>query len=134
MAVTPNSIITPQAIKSNTAALTTANTNYTAPTNTAKIVTAGVNGARVTKLIFRPIATVTATECQEYRSADAGTTKRFSNSATMAAHTKSQTAQAPATDMGYSDLAPKLLGPTEELYVAIGVTGSVIVEAEWQDY
>ena len=134
MAVTPNSIVTPQAVKSATAVCTTANTSYTAPTNTVAIVTAGSNGARLTKLRAIPNATVTATECQEFRSADGGTTKRYSNAATMAAHTKSQTAAPTPTDFGYSDVNPKILAPSEQIYVAIGVSGSVTFEAEWQDY
>lgn len=134
MAVTPNSIVTPQAVKSNTAVCTTANTSYTSPANTQKIVTAGANGARLTKLRAIPNAAVTATECQEFRSADAGATKRFSNAATMAAHTKVQTAAPTVTDFGYSDNNPKILAPGEEIYVAVGVTGSVTFEAEWQDY
>lgn len=135
MAVTANSIITPQTVKSNTVVCTTANTTYGAtPANTQKVVTAGPNGARLTKLRAIPQANVTATQLQEFRSLDTGTTKRFSNSALMAAYTMAATTAAPVTDFGYSDDNPKILAPNEELYVAIGVTGTIGFEAEWADY
>ena len=136
MAVTPNSIVTPQNPKAANAALsTTANTNYTFPANTTLVVTAGTNGARLTKLKAIPAATVTATQIQLFRSTDGGTTKRFTNSALMAAYTMAQTTQVPQTDFGYSDLAPLVLAPNEQLHVAAGVGGVQInVEAEWADY
>src|SRR3546814_6982097 len=118
MPVTANSIVTPQAVKSNAVVCTGANTTYgSTPTNTQKIATAGPNGARLTKLRAIPQATVTATQLQEFRSADAGATQRFSNSALMAAHTMAATTAAPATDFGYSNDSPKILAPNEELYV-----------------
>lgn len=136
MPVTPNSIVTPQAIKSNTVVVTLANTAYNPPSaNIAEIVQAGPNGARLIKLQARPAATVTATEIQEFRDKDgSGTNKRFSNSATGAAHTKSQTAAAPATPFEYSDASAKMLAPNEKVYVGIGVAGTWVFEAEWLDY
>lgn len=132
---TANSIITPQTPKSNTAVCTTANTTYGAsPTNTQKVATAGANGARLTRLRAIPQATVGATQLQEFRSLDAGATKRFCNSALMAAYTMAQTTAAPITDFGYSDDNPKILSAAEEVHVAVGVTGTVTFEAEWQDY
>jgi hypothetical protein len=135
MAVTANSIITPQTPQSNAVVCTMANTTYgTAPTNTQKVATAGPNGARLTKLRAIPQATVTATQLQEYRSRDEGTTKRFSNSVLMPAYTMAATTAAPASDFGYSDDNPKILAPNEEIYVAIGVAGTIGFEAEWADY
>lgn len=136
MAVTPNSIVTPQAPKSQSAALSTsANTNYTAPTNTTKVMTAGSNGARLTRLAAIPCATVTATQIQLFRSPDAGTTKRFVRSALMSAYTMAQTTLCAQTDFGFSDANPLILGPSEELYIAVGVGSvQVNVEAEWADY
>jgi hypothetical protein len=132
---TANSIITPQTPRSNTVVCTTANTTYgSSPTNTQKIVTAGANGARLTKLRAIPQATLTATQLQEFRSLDAGVTKRFTNSALMAAYSMAQTTAVPATDFGYSDDNPKILSANEELHVAVGVTGTITFEAEWQDY
>lgn len=136
MAVTPNSIVTPQAVKSaHISQAFTANSTYTTtPTNSVLLLTAGSNGARLTKLRAIPIATVTATELQEFRSLDTGTTKKFSNAATGAAHTKVQTAAPPVVDFGYSDANPKLLAAGEQIYVAAGVSGSWAFEAEWMDY
>lgn len=135
MAGTANSIITPQTPKSNTVVCTTANTTYgSSPTNTQKLVAAGPNGARLTRLRAIPQATVTATQLQEFRSLDAGATKRFANSALMGAYTMAQTTAAPITDFGYSDDSPKILSASEEIHVAIGVTGTITFEAEWQDY
>ena len=130
-----NSIITPQTPQSNFVACSTANATYTTtPTNTVLIATAGASGARLTKLRAIPLATVTATQLQEFRSLDAGATKRFSNSALMAAYTMAQTTAAPVTDFGYSDDNPKILQASEQLYVAIGVTGAIAFEAEWANY
>jgi hypothetical protein len=135
MAGTANSIITPQTPKSNTVVCTSANTTYgPAPTNTQKLVTAGPNGARLTKLRAIPQATVTATQLQEFRSLDAGTTKRFTNGALLAAYAMAQTTAPPVADFGYSDDSPKILSANEEIHVGIGVTGTVTFEAEWADY
>ena len=71
MAVTANSIITPQAPKAAANVATTANSTYTsAPTNTVVIFTAGANGARVTRISAIARATVTATELQLFRDTD----------------------------------------------------------------
>lgn len=136
MAVTANSIVTPQAPKSNVVNLTTANSSYgTAPTNTQLLVTAGPNGARLTKLQAIPCATVgTANQIQMFRSLDGGTTKFFADSALMATYTMAQTTEAPTTDFGYSDDSPILLQPNERIYVAEGQSVSVNVIAEWADY
>lgn len=136
MAVTPNSIVTPQTPKANAVACTTANTNYsTTPTNTALLVTAGANGARLTKLRAIAAGTVTATQIQEFRdNGTAGVSKAFSNSVLMPAYTMAQTTAAQVADFGYSDANPKILSPNERIYVGIGVTGSVLFEAEWADY
>lgn len=135
MPVTPNSIITPQAVRSGTAKPTTANSTYTdTPTNTVKLVTAGANGARLTRIDAIPLANVTATQLQLFRSTDGGTTKKFFSSKLMAAYTMSQVTAAPITDFGYSDLNPLILASNEEIYAAIGVTGAVCFEAEWGDF
>lgn len=136
MAVTANSIVTPQTPKSGIANVATANTTYTtSPTNTALLVTAGANGARLTRLHAIPLATVTtANQLQVFRSADAGTTKRFADSAVMATYTMAQSTAAPKTDFGYSDSNPMILVANETIYVAVGQSQSVDFVAEWQDY
>lgn len=130
-----NSIITPQTPKSALANVTTANTNYTAPSNTAALVTAGANGARLTKLQAIPTANVTtANQLQVFRSTDAGVTKRFADSAVMPTYTMAQTTEAPTTDLGYSDANPMIMSAGEILYVAVGQSQSVNFIAEWADY
>jgi len=137
MAVTANSIITPQAIKSGTAVVTTANSTYSdSPTNTAALITAGSNGARVTRITAIARATVTITELQLFRDGNgAGTAKRLFNSKQMAAYTVAQTTGNTPTDFGYSDDNPLILAPGEIVSVGIGVSNTgVVFSAEWADY
>lgn len=140
MAVTGNSFISPQAIKSNVVVCTAANSDYDdAPANVGTaLVTAGANGARVTKIIAIPRATVTATQLQLYRDKDgSGTAKYLFDSALMSAYTMAQTTAISAeTDFGYSDTNPLYLAPNEIVYPAIGVAlaGGVVFYAEWADY
>lgn len=138
MAGTANSIITPQTPKSaHGVQAFTANATYTStPTNTALALTAGPNGGRLTKLRMWPTATVSATQLQEFRSLDAGTTKHFSNSVlgAPAGYTMAGGTAPPIGDFGYSDDNPKILAAGEQLYVAVGVSGSWSFEAEWADY
>lgn len=139
MAVTANSIITPQTPKAATVVATAANSDYDdVPANAAgALITAGANGARVTKLYAIPRATVTATQLQLYRDGDgSGAAKRLFDSALMAAYTMAQTTEAPTTDFGYSDDNPLILAAGEKVYPAIGVAlaGGVVFVAEWADY
>ncbi len=136
MAGTANSIITPQTPKSAVANVSAANSTYTtSPNNTALLVTAGANGARLTRLHAIPVATVTtANQLQVFRSPDSGTTKRFADSAVMATYAMAQNTAAPKTDFGYSDDNPMILSAGEALYVAVGQAQSVDFVAEWADY
>jgi hypothetical protein len=138
MTGTANSIITPQTSKSaHVVQSFTANTTYTTtPTNTVLLVSAGANGGRLTKLRAIPTATVTVTQLQEFRSSDTGATKKFSNSVLGASggYTMAGTTAPPIADFGYSDDNPKILAPSEQLYVGAGVTGVWAFEAEWADY
>jgi hypothetical protein len=136
MAVTGANPITPQTPKSGVAVCTTANSTYSdTPTNTQKLLTAGPNGARVTKITALARATNTATELQLYVSYDAGTTKRLINSKLMAAYTVAQTTGQTATDFGYSEDFAMILAAGAEIYAAIGVSNTgVVFHAEWGDY
>lgn len=135
MAVTPNAIVTPQTPKSGFAALTTANTTFsTTPTNTQLIVTAGANGARLTRLEFIPLENVTANALQWYRSTDAGATKYLAGMATGGTDTVSGTDPATTVNSGYSDNNPMILQANERVYVATGITKGYHVVAEWADY
>lgn len=136
MAGTPNSVMTPQVPKSAVAVATTANSTYTdTPTNTVKLMTAGANGARVTKVSALARATPTATELQLYVSYDAGSTKKLIGSKLMVAYTVAQTTAQTPVDFGFSDDVAMVLAAGAELYVAIGVTNTgVVFSAEWGDY
>lgn len=128
MAVTPNSIVTPQTPIASTAVATTANTTYTdTPTNSVQLLAAQTNGARLQRITALARATVTATELQLYVSSDGGTTKRFIKSVLMSAYTVAATTAQTAIDFGYSDTSPLILSSTESLWVAIGVTNTGIV-------
>lgn len=128
MAVTPNSIITPQTPIGATAVVTTANPTYTdTPTNTVQLLAAQTNGARIQKITALARATVSATELQLYVSTDGGTTKRFIGSKLMSAYTVAQTTGQTAIDFGYSDANPLILSSLESLWVGIGVTNTGIV-------
>jgi len=93
----------------------------------AQLARTSANGARITRLTALARATNTATELQLYVSNDGGTTKRLIRSILMAAYTVAQTTGQTAVDMGYSDSAPLILGPSDTLYVGIGVTNTGIV-------
>ncbi|MFA6043619.1 MAG: hypothetical protein WC718_01430 [Phycisphaerales bacterium] len=135
MALTANSIMTPQAPKSGSCALTTANTTFTTtPTNTVLLVTAGANGSRLTKLEFVPLENVTANALQWYRSTDSGTTKYLAGMALGGSDTVSGTDAATTVSGGFSDDAPMILQANERIYVATGITKGYHVNAEWSDY
>lgn len=135
MSVTPNSIITPQAPQSAAAAVSAANTTFsTTPSNTSLLVTAGANGARLTRLQAIPLETVTANFLQVYRSADAGSTKYLTAAATGGSDTVSGTDGPTVIDFGYSDTNPMLMSASERLYVATGISKGYHFVAEYADY
>lgn len=135
MAVSANSIVTPQTPKSAMVGVATANTTFTtSPTNTALLLTAGVNGARVTRIVAVPLETVTANFLQVYRSTDSGTTKYLSACATGGSDTVSGTDGPSVIDFGFSEDAPMILQANERLYVATGISKSYNFVADYADY
>lgn len=136
MAVTANSIVTPQTPKSAMAGVTTANTTFTtSPTNTVLLVTAGANGARLTRLAAIPLETVTANNLQAYRCTDGvGTVKYLAACATGGSDTVSGTDGPTTVDFGFSDSNPMILQANERIYVATGITKGYNFVAEWADY
>jgi hypothetical protein len=138
MAVTPNSIVTPQKINCSVAVLTAANTVYTdAPTNTVLVFTAGADGARVTRITSMPRATCTATIIDLFRDGDGtGTTKRLIHRQLQGAQTINTTTAAPKGDFGYTEAVPLILDPGEKLYASITValTDGFVVSVEGADY
>ena len=136
MALTYNSLLTPQKPAALTAVATTANTNYTdTPTNMVEFLPANgntiaveyPNGMRLSSLKALARATPTATELQLFVSDAAGAVKRFVNSTLMAAYTVAQTTGQTEIDFGYSDSSPLILAAGERLWFAIGVTNTGIV-------
>lgn len=139
MAGTANSIITPQTPKSAhivQSFTATTTPGSTTPANAVLLLTAGVNGGRLTKLRAQPVATVTVSQLQEFRSLDTGTTKKWVNSVlgAPAGYTLAATTLPPSIDFGYSDDNPVILAAGEQIYVGSSVTGSWCFEAEWADY
>lgn len=136
MAVT-NTPIFPQAPKSAYVVTDTANTDLDdSPGGGVQLLlTAGANGARLTRMISIPRATVTQTNLQLYLSKDAGTTKRLIATLEVAAHTVAATTDIPSYDWGFSEDNPLLLEAADRLYVGQGVsTGAIVTAAHYGDY
>lgn len=128
-----------QTPKTATAVCTTATAsiNTDAPTNTQLLVTAGADGANVTRLWAMPRATVTATRLELYLSNDAGVTKRLIDSELMSAFTVAATTAIPETPfINYSENTPLHLAAGDRLYVGAGVTlaDGIVFKAEYQDF
>jgi hypothetical protein len=106
------------------------------PTNTHLLVTAGAEGAIVTRLAAIPRATVTASDLLVWLSKDSGTTKRMLLSELLAAHTVATTTKIVGKDFGLSVNAPLRLEAGDRLYVGTAVTlaAGIVFEAEWGDY
>lgn len=134
MAVSANSIVTPQTPKSGAVNVDTANTTFDTSATASLLVTAGANGARVTKIQAIPCETITASNLQVYRSTDSGTTKYLALSQTTGSDTVSGTDGSTVLDFGVSDDAPLILQAAERLYVATGISKSFNFIAEWGDY
>lgn len=135
MAVTANSIITAQSLKSANAVCTAAKTTYADSTGAVKIITAGAQGSVLYSLKAVPRATVTATQLQLYRSPDNGSTMYLINSALMLAYTMAQTTAAPVTDVGYSETSPLRIAAGDTIWVGAGVAlaGGISFDAQYED-
>lgn len=135
MAVSQNLFVSPQTPKAYSCAVTTANTTFTtSPSNTVKLITAGSNGTRITRIEAIPLETVTANALQLYRSSDAGTTKYLIRMRTGGSDTVSGTDGSTEVDFGYSEDTPLILQAGEEIYVATGITKGYHFHAEGGDY
>ena len=126
MAVTANSIVTPQKPALFTAVATTAETAFYSPTGQVTLVDETVvgtndNGLRITSLnaIARGAAG-SACHCQLYRKQGAAYT--LIASAVMPAGSPSGSVASPTADFGYSEDNPLVLAPGVGLAVAIGQT------------
>lgn len=107
------------------------------PSNTVLLVTAGSNGAILTRLTAIPRATVTASSLCLWISSDGGTTKRLVNSVLMSAATvNTTTAVAVTTFSTYTETTPLRLAAADRLYVGsqVALAGGIVFTAEFTDY
>lgn len=127
-----------QAPKTATAVCTAADTVADdAPANTQLLLTAGADGALVTRIWAMPRATVTATRLSLWLSKDGGTTKRLIDSELMAAHTVAATTAIPETAFtNYTESLPLRLEAADKLYVGAGVAlaSGIVFKAEFTDF
>jgi hypothetical protein len=107
------------------------------PSNTVLLLTAGSDGAILTRLTAIPRATVTASSLVLYVSSDGGTTKRLVDSTLMAAATvNTTTAVAVTTFSTYTETAPLRLAASDKLYVGtqVALSGGIVFRAEYTDF
>ena len=107
------------------------------PTNTVLLLTAGADGAIMTRLSAIPRATVTASSLVLFTSADSGTTKRLIDSALMAAQTVATTTAITSTSFAtYTETAPLRLQAGEQLYVGsqVALASGIVFKAEYTDF
>lgn len=135
MAVTPNAVVTAQALKTKSVVCTAAKTTYNDATSAVLLCTAGANGSILYGLSAIPRATVTATQLQLFRSPDGGVTLNLITTALMAAYTMVQTTQAAKTLFEFTETAALRLAAGDSLYVGIGVAlaGGIVFDAVVED-
>jgi hypothetical protein len=108
-----------------------------APANTVELLTAGADGAILTRLTAIPRATVTASSLVVFISSDSGTTKRLIDSELMAAYTMATTTAVPETLFSlYSETTPLRLQAGDKLYVGsqVALAGGIVFRAEYTDF
>lgn len=128
-----------QTVRTATAVATAAVANLTtdAPTNTVELLTAGPEGALVSRLTAIPRATVTASSLLLFISKDGGATKRIIGSVLMAAHTVAATTKIPVTVFDeYSEATPLRLEAGDSLYVGtqVAAASGIVFLAERMEY
>ena len=123
-----NNLVTPGKPIGYNCIVTGANTSYTdTPANSVELVPAQSKGCRLVKITALARATNTATELQLFTSKDSGTTKKFLDSALLAAYTVAATTRQAKGDFLLSETNPLVLEAGESLYAAIGVSNTGIV-------
>ena len=126
-----------QTPKTATAVVTGVATMTDTPANTVLLVTAGSDGAILTRLTAMPRATVTASSLVLFISKDNGTTQRLIDSELMAAHTVAVTTAIPETVFSaYSEAAPLRLEAGDRLYVGsqVALAGGIVFRAEFTNF
>lgn len=123
MAVTANSIVTPQTPVFETAVATTADVAFNAPVNIITLIddSTNTNGIRLTSLYAITRATLAAgLNCLVYKKVS--TTYTLLDSALLSTVTPSATVANGKVDFGYSEDNPLTLKAATGLVVAIGTT------------
>jgi hypothetical protein len=126
-----------QTPKTATAVCTAAATLTDTPSNTVLLVTAGSDGAILTRLTAIPRATVTASSLVIFISKDGGTTQRLIDSELMAAYTMATTTAVPETVFAfYSEAAPLRLEAGDRIYVGsqVALAGGIVFRAEFTNF
>jgi hypothetical protein len=126
-----------QTPKTATAVVTGVATMTDTPANTVLLVTAGSDGAILTRLTAIPRATVTASSLVIFISKDGGTTQRLIDSELMAAHTVATTTAIPETVFPfYSEAAPLRLEAGDRIYVGsqVALAGGIVFRAEFTNF
>lgn len=126
-----------QTPKTATAVCTAAATLTDTPSNTVLLVTAGADGAILTRLTAIPRATVTASSLVLFISKDGGTTQRLIDAELMAAYTMATTTLVPETTFAlYTETTPLRLEATDRLYVGsqVALAGGIVFRAEFTDF
>lgn len=138
MAVTANSIITPQTPQTAYVIYGTAQATYpptTNPTNVSLLLTAGASGGRLTRLTALPQESSGAVGVlQVFRSNDGGTTKFWTKAVAVTNDTVSSTDAPIELDFGFSDENAMTLKANEKIYVAPSIAKNFCFVAEWGDY
>lgn len=107
------------------------------PANTVELLTAGANGALVTRLAAMPRATVTASSLLLFLQKSGQTTKRLIDSELMSAHTVATTTAIPETAFGnVTDSTPLRLEAGDKLFVGslVALAAGIVFAAQWMDY
>jgi hypothetical protein len=111
--------------------------------NSTLLLTAGGDGALVTRLIAMPRTTVGATAAYLFHSNNSGTTQRIIDSITVAAQslanaTTQSTAITSTAFTNISETTPLRLGAGESLYIGIGNTqpagNGIVFSAQYTDF
>jgi hypothetical protein len=126
-----------QTPKTATAVCTAVATLTDTPANTVLLVTAGADGAILTRLTAIPRATVTASSLVVFLSKDGGTTQRLLDSELMAAYTMATTTAVPETVFTlYNEVTPLRLEAGDRIYVGsqVALAGGIVFRAEFSNY
>ena len=108
-----------------------------APTNTVLLLTAGTNGAIVTRLSAMPRATVLPSSLVLFISNDSGVTQRLIDSETMGNQTlAAATGISETVFANYSETRPLRLAAGDRLYVGsqVALASGIVFRAEYTDF